>query len=159
MLTASDDFLVSNIVGISQGKPSVNIEVSNEQFRKLLFNVDAWVHNLFRLFLDECRQSTPNCPASMKVSTKKLISGLAFNKGDTDRQKSFRAILSHLLLFVRRFSTTCKAGLPICSMISSTKVISSSVGTGKKHKFQKTVVKSCSGIFTVPLNRNVLGFI
>lgn len=81
MLTASDDFLVSNIVGVSQCKPSVDIEMSDEQFRKLLVKIDAWVHNLFRLFLDECRQSTPDCPAGVKVTIKKSISGLAFNKG------------------------------------------------------------------------------
>lgn len=141
MLTTSEHFLVSNIAGVSQGKPSVDIEMCDEQFWKLLVKIDAWVHNLFRLFLDECRQSTPDCPAGVKVTTKELIYALAVNKGGTDRQKSFRAILSHLLLFARRVSTTCRAGLPICSTISSTKAISSSVGTGKKPRFRNNCRK------------------
>ena len=137
MLTAVDNFLVSNIVGVSQSKPSVDIEMSDEQFWKLLVEIDAWVHNFFGLFLDECGQPTPDCPAGVKVTVKNLIYVLAVDKRGTDRQKSFRAILSHLLVFERRVSTTCRAGLPICSMISRTKVISSSVGTGKKPMFQK----------------------
>jgi len=141
MLTASDDFLVSDINGVSQGKPSIDIEMSDEQFRKLLVGIDAWVYNLLSLLLDECGQSTPNCPTSMKVTVMKSNSGWVFDSRGTDRQKSFRAILSHLLLFARRVSTTCKAGRPICSMISRTKAISSWVGTGKKLIFQKQYSK------------------